>query len=328
MAQLDLAQVGFFKPILDKLQDEGSNIQKLLYTSRLSNYNLENANKYVPVQILYDFFSSVSHQEGIKDFIEEFSELIKLVSLSQWGVMIAYAPDILTACQRAEQYDSVVLTHEHAGFDINAENTTYWQYFDDEPIEGREQADFVSLALAVNGFQLAAGDTWAPLEIHIQSNVAPNLDRILPEGNTTKIYVGQPRTAIVFPTSMLSMPMLGRGSQKNLSLDSIEKFTSIGQKIECILESNQNKVMPGLQQIADVADMSPRTLQRKLVEESITYFEVVDKWRFKTALKLLENPSLKIKDISENLRYANVPNFERSFKRWTNQTPRQYREIF
>lgn len=321
-----ISQVGFFKPILDGLQQAGVNVDRLLRLSGLDKFQLDDAEYYVPVQSMYSFFDSIHQYEAITDLVDEFSAQIHLLSLSQWGEMIAYTPDVLAALKMAVQYDSVVLSHESAGYDINGVTTTYWQRFSDNPTKGRDQADFLSFALAIKGFQLAAGKNWAPLEVHLQSNTAPNLDVLLPSGNNTKILLGQAVSAIVFPTNMLTMSMLGADAPSDM-ITNYPTSTTLISKLENLLSSLQENPTPNLMLITDMTELSSRSLQRKLAEEGTTISDVVDQWRFKKTIQLLDDSKLRIKDISEQLGYSNVPNFVRAFRRWTNTTPNSYRDL-
>lgn len=325
MTQLHLVQVGFLRPILDGLKDSGVNVRRLLVSSGLNKFHFTDAEQYVPVHSMYSFFDGLNQQEGLDDLMDQFSEQIQLVSLSQWGEMIAYTPDVLTAIQTAVKYDSVVMSHERAGFEISGNNTKYWQRFTDRQNNGREQADFLSFSLAIKGLQLAAGNDWAPLEIHFQSHIAPNLDILLPPGNNTRVLLGQATTAIVFPTSMLAMPMLGGDAPEGLVTDFLPSIT-LSSKIENLLSSMQPDLIPNMNLLAEMTESSTRTLQRNLAEEDASLSGVIEQWRFKKAIQLLDNPEIKVKDISEQLGYANAPNFVRAFRRWTGISPNGYRE--
>ena len=118
MTQLHVVQAGFLSPVLDALNETGTNLNPLLVTSSLNKFNLDNAENYVPVHAMYAFFDELNRQEGIDDFLSQFSAEINLVSLSQWGEKIAYTPDLLTAIQMAVRHDGVVMSHEQAGFEI------------------------------------------------------------------------------------------------------------------------------------------------------------------------------------------------------------------
>lgn len=322
---IHIVQVGFLKPVLDGLKDGGASLDRLLVSSGLNKYSLADTEQYVPVHSMYSFFDGINRREGIDDVQDQFQEQIDLVSVSQWGEMIAHTPDVLTAIQTAVKYDSVVLSNEQAGFEINGNTARYWQRFTDQHSKGKEQVDYLSFALAIKGFQIAAGKDWAPLEIHLQSHIAPNLDILLPSGNNTKVLLGQPETAIVFPTSMLTMPMLGKNSPDKLITDFTPSIT-LSNKIENLLASMRPDLIPNMKLITEMTESSTRTLQRNLSEEDTSLSAVIDKWRFKEAIQLLEKPELRVKDISQQLGYANAPNFVRAFKRWTGVSPNRYHE--
>lgn len=327
MADLHLVQVGFFKPILDHLEKEGANVERVLQKAGLNQFRLDSRERYVPAKAMYAFFNAVCRQEGIADLMGEFADLLHFINLAQAAEVIAYSPDLLTSCQVAVQNDQVIFTHERIVLEINGTRAKLSSCLIDNPAPGRDQTEFLNLAFILNAFRIAGGSKWAPLEIHLQHHDAPNLDVLLPIGASTKMYLGQPATAVVFPTIMLAWPMLGQEAQAQLSRDLPEAPATLGSKIEHLLVSNHLEVMPSLKQISEIADIPSRTLQRKLAEEGTAYSAIVDQWRFKTALEMLENPTTRVKEISSALRYANVPNFERAFRRWTRTTPRRFRAL-
>lgn len=325
MRDLHVTQVGFFKPVLDGLQQSGVNLERLLRSSGLDKFQLDDVERYVPVNAMYTLFDEIQRREGIDDLVEQFAEQIDLVTLSDWGEMIAHTPDILSALQLGTQYGGVVLSQEHVGFEINGSTTTYWQRFSDKPAIGRAHADFVSFALAVKGFQLAAGPDWAPLEVHLQSHTAPNLDILFPSGCNTKVLLGQSATAIKFPTSMLTMPMLGENTPSLLKAN-FTNLETLSTKIDKLLDSKQEGLSTNINLISEMINSSTRTLQRDLAEEGTSISNIIDQWRFKKTLELIADPNMRIKDISEQLGYSVVSNFNRSFRRWTNTTPNSYRD--
>lgn len=325
MVQLDIVQTGFFRPILDGLNEAGANTDKLLISSGLNKFDLNDRDQYVPVHSMYSFFDELKRQEGITDVLDQFSDRIELASLSQWGEMIAYTPDLLTAAQTGVKYQGVLLSHEQAGFEINGSKAKYWHRFTDRDCNGRVQSDFIDFALLIKGVQLAAGKDWAPLEIHLQSKTAPNLDKLLPEGSNTEIFLGQAVSAVVFPVSLLNLPMLRNNVPQQLVTD-FSPVSTLTSKLERLLNSIQPHLILNINLLAEMAGVSSRTLQRKLAEEGTSLSEVIDQWRFKQAIQLFENPEIRVQDVCQQLGYSNPPNFVRAFRRWTGFTPNQYRE--
>ena len=80
-----------------------------------------------------------------------------------------------------------------------------------------------------------------------------------------------------------------------------------------------------IDELAEIADMSTRSLQRKLNESGSSYSQIMQEARFETACMHLDNLSMKIKDVAAALGYANSTHFSRYFRRHSGISPRQYR---
>jgi AraC-like DNA-binding protein len=82
---------------------------------------------------------------------------------------------------------------------------------------------------------------------------------------------------------------------------------------------------PTIRQMADLANVSVRTLQRRLATEGQTYARMVDQARVELAVELLRDTESTHVEIAAELGYSEPNNFARAFKRWTGKTPEQYR---
>ena len=71
--------------------------------------------------------------------------------------------------------------------------------------------------------------------------------------------------------------------------------------------------------------VSRRTLSRRLAEEGTSFRILLDDVRREFACALLQDRSSNIGDISFFLQYSEPAAFHRAFRRWTGQTPRQFR---
>ena len=119
--------------------------------------------------------------------------------------------------------------------------------------------------------------------------------------------------------------MLIRDSIPGKSNELPETPDTFARKCTAILNSNTETNLPSMLAMAEMAGVSESSLRRRLAEEETTYFRVVDDWRFSWAIRLIQDPQFTLKEITASLRYANLPNFERAFKRWTGITPGQFR---
>ncbi len=323
--QIPLVQAGFFRPVLTTLEQAGANIESLLRDSSLNRFDLCGTENYVPVRRMYNLFELIKQREAIADFFAVFGRQLALQSLSDWGATVAFTPDVLSACQFAVRFDNVVLTHERMVLEIMGPVSKLSQYFRDQPQPGREFADYVDFCYMLNGVRLGGGAAWEPIEIHLQSQTAPDFEYLLPLNRDTRVYLGQPMTSVVFPTAMLNRSMLGTDlNRSDTAIDEIPQ--TLPQVIEELLSASQRAQVAHLDVIAELLDLSPRTLRRRLSEAGTSFTKVVENWRFKACLNLLEQENLRIGEIGEQLGYANTPNFERAFKRWTGQSPSLYRD--
>jgi AraC-like DNA-binding protein len=78
--------------------------------------------------------------------------------------------------------------------------------------------------------------------------------------------------------------------------------------------------------VAVALAVSRRTLTRRLAEERTSFRRLLDELRGDFARALLQDRRLSIGDIAFFLQYSEPAAFHRSFRRWTGQTPRAFRE--
>lgn len=77
--------------------------------------------------------------------------------------------------------------------------------------------------------------------------------------------------------------------------------------------------------VAKALAMSRRTLTRRLGEEDTSFRAILDDVRAELSRALLQDRSLSIADVAFFLQYSEPAAFHRSFRRWTDQTPQNYR---
>ena len=325
MSNIHLAQVCFIKPILDTVQLQGGDIDRLLKSSGLNKFDTTVDENYIPQHLILKLLKTIK-QEVNGNFLETFHDQINLSQLSQWGDTVTYAPDLLSACKFAVKYEHIVLTNQRISLEIRGPVTKVSQSYTDTSPINRSSLESADLSLLLSGFQIAVGDLESLIEIHLQSNIEPNLDVILPSGNNTKVLLNQPTTAIIFPTRLLNKSMKKNNEETEIITEFSENPPGIRETIEMIFESFDSGNLQYMQLVSNSLDMSSRTLQRHLSNEGCSFSEVVDDWRFKQSLTLLDKQSFRIKEISEYLGYANVANFDRAFNRWTGTSPSKYRE--
>ena len=82
---------------------------------------------------------------------------------------------------------------------------------------------------------------------------------------------------------------------------------------------------PTQEEVADILNMSSRTLQRKLGDSGTTFKKIVDETRQALALAHLSMPQLSINEVTHLLGFSCSSSFTRAFKRWTGLSPSEWR---
>lgn len=145
------------------------------------------------------------------------------------------------------------------------------------------------------------------------------------------IRFAQPVNRISFDAALLDLPLVKPDRVAFLlARDHCEKELRALGFDGALLERarrllSKPKGFRSLQELATAFNMSPRTLERKLIAKGISYCKLLDEERCEKALLLLRSPENTLDEITERLGYSTVPNFVRAFRRWTGKTPAAYR---
>ena len=92
------------------------------------------------------------------------------------------------------------------------------------------------------------------------------------------------------------------------------------------MPADLNEGTTALADVAEIAGVSSRTLQRKLANLGLTYSDILEAARYENASRLLRDTDCKIIEVAFASGYADPAHFSRAFRRMTGVTPRQFRE--
>ena len=84
--------------------------------------------------------------------------------------------------------------------------------------------------------------------------------------------------------------------------------------------------LPSLDDVAARLHMSSRSLQRKLEESKASFSELRDSVQREMAEQWVANSDRSLAEITFRLGFSDQSNFSKAFKRWTGQSPGQYRQ--
>lgn len=98
------------------------------------------------------------------------------------------------------------------------------------------------------------------------------------------------------------------------------------ERVRRCLEAQLPDGEPSAERVARALHLSLRSLQRHLADEANTYEGLLGDTRKTLALRHMRDSRCSISEIAYLLGFSDSSSFGRAFKRWTGQTPSQYRE--
>ena len=78
--------------------------------------------------------------------------------------------------------------------------------------------------------------------------------------------------------------------------------------------------------VASRLETTPRTLRRRLRDQGLTFRQILDELRAEVGSRYLRDTDMSIEDIAHALGFSDAANFRHAFRRWTNNSPQQFRE--
>ncbi len=151
--------------------------------------------------------------------------------------------------------------------------------------------------------------------------------------NAPILFRAEENELIVDSTAMnINIPMASNEIYKILEThaarisDSIGKADEWSNKVIRIISSMVIKgSKPRIDSVSKELALSRRSLQANLKGEKTTFRKCLEKVRKQTALDHLVRPDLSICDVAFLLGYSEQSAFNHAFKRWTGQSPHEYR---
>jgi len=142
-------------------------------------------------------------------------------------------------------------------------------------------------------------------------------------------------TAMVFPSRYLEYPVVQNETTLHAFLKTApyqllvmvgSEDSTLREQVVAMIGRDFSLAPPSAEQVAKTLNMSVSTLRRRLLEEDTTYQKIKDECRRQSAINYMNSPELSINDVAGLMGFDEPSAFFRSFKRWTEMTPGEYRQ--
>lgn len=287
--------------------------------------DIEDPESLLPTKPFFQLINMVAIEEKLPYFgsiVAQTTPWHKIESLAPLIEKSANLKELLdTFCDIASQQSS------HGNFSLVDRSSHYCFRYKGSPlIKGDIQMELYRITSMIQLVQLASDEGWRPGSIHLNQAIS-SVVNACPLLATSNISFSQQYSSITIPSELLDLPVrLEIPTRTRASSDSnADKNNDFANSIRNIINTYSQTQNISIEETADLAEISVRTLQRRLSEINLHFNEMVGEAKLAHAKIKLKNTNLSIKEIARTLGYSDTPHFTRAFKRWTGISPSDFR---
>ncbi|MCL9774955.1 helix-turn-helix domain-containing protein [Vibrio methylphosphonaticus] len=181
---------------------------------------------------------------------------------------------------------------------------------------GFEQAEWFRTLTIISLCRKFIANGWQPSHAKLISS-SQNANKLPIHFHQSQIEFQQQYGAIVIPLSSHYRPI----AEQAMTLD-------WHQNVITLINTYATLPWFNIDWFATMLGMTKRTLQRNLKSENILFKEAKEQVRERIAKQLLRESDLSVQEISWQVGYSDLSNFNRAFKSWVGSTPPEYRRQF
>lgn len=149
------------------------------------------------------------------------------------------------------------------------------------------------------------------------------------------LYFNQVNDLLYFDSASLAWPVvhtehslrefLRTAPYQLLLMENSPQGNNLAAQVKAMIGHDFSEGFPSFDTISSALNMSAPTLRRRLKREGTTFQQLKDEARCDAAKLCLDRPELSINEVALQMGFTDPSAFHRSFKKWTQQTPGQFR---
>ena len=331
MNQLGIIRAGIISPGVESLRSSGSNVALFVAKAKLPARINEHQQGLIPWFSAIRFLEIVTRYTGDPLFSantlqsEDWEPANRVASLSLYDAPTTYE-SIRTFVERANAATT--------GATIKTSVSGGWMWILRKPhhpgvTESWQVEQFV-IATMVKAISFILGQDWQPEKLEIR---VPELPTAIPDQwKSAEIVTASSHTAIGI--RMLDIVSATKSDTEYTEPPVHSPQTGLRGSVQDDPDNLRLAVQhyiaretPSMMYVADAFGVNVRTFRRHMVAANISYRDLVDKTRYKRALKLINDTSIPITEIAFSLGYEFPENFTRAFRKQTGVSPSEYRKM-
>lgn len=312
----------------------GLDTDALLQAAGLRMEELADPEARVSEDKFMTLLEAIERQDRVTDFGLQMGLAFRLETLGAVGYAMSAADNLELAVRTLIRFGRLV--HEETMY--RCEVTEAGLYFG-RVLEPRYAAIRHSTVMSLVGTlvlsrALTGRNDLMPMRVQFQHPRPPEAERYDAVFGTA-VEFGSGETAIVLPAWCCALPLvrpdpalfayLSRHAETLLARLP-PRAETLADRVRRLITETLRSGTTTMESIAKRLAMSERTLQRRLQDEGTTFAAIVDETRRALARGYLEDRALAVYEVALLLGYSEPSPFIRAFRRWTGQTPQEFRQ--
>lgn len=327
MAGIPLTRCQFLLPFTDIHDEIGASTAPLLAKFGLPTSLEEKAHHFIPLLRAVDFAEAAQRAQGIVDFGFQASQRLQFCHLSEkLRAVIGYSPTLFSALQQVCKWASLedtVLTMWLERCDDHVKICS--RLLGTAGVAHLEHSQWLQNIFPIHIVRQFAGPGWVPATMAFEARYTPS-SQTQSRWPGTRFLSGQAASWIDVPVALLGLPNLANDLPASPAEDEAGPYgNDIIGALRLMLPSYLDEGTPTVAEVAEMAGVSVRSLQRKLSGAGLSYSDLLGAARFENAARLLRDTDAKIIEVAFSSGYADPAHFTRAFRRLSGVTPRDYR---
>ena len=326
-------RVAVLRPFTQFLADVGAPVELGFQQTGLPLCALEDVNNYVPSHRFWAFLVNMAQSQGIEDLGFRVGCTFGADCADpHLTALLRRSPTLFHGLLKASKLINKTVSNCRVGVLQPLCSQRSYLFFSpscDAHNPAIEQIGWFGLTTLLGMVRVYTGPRWQPTEIGVMTNHTP-CRYIREQLPATQIRLSQPYTYVTLEDTLLSLPPFPHAAATTaFSPHHYEPLANdfVGS-LKQLLRTYIQKPDLSIEFTAAVCDASKRSLQRTLTKLGTCYSEVLDQVRFHEASRLLQDPAMKVADVSHRLGYSDPTHFSRAFRRIAGLNPQVYRRRY
>jgi len=294
----------------------------------LREQDLDNPDKYISRPAAVTLLERTAERLDCSDFGLRLGQVQDVNVLGALAFAIRNAPDlrgaVMTMVRHVHCFAPLMMVAMEPGETANEERVVFHHLSNDrgDAVQHTERAIslFCRLDDHLTGHQLHATRVMFNHAPASPSDVYLEYLGVKPEFGAPVTAVSMERRALALPLKTAN-PQLQAIVERYLELNTPAPGPDIGRRVHQAIAQIMRHGNATIEDVADMLNMHPRTLQRRLMLEGITFERARDDVRRQLAQIYLANDVVPLAHVAHLLGYANQSVLTRSCLRWFGKTP-------